>query len=202
MQGKKLIDRHMDAAQKSMRDRFPHLQGLQTTLLSQKRDGIASISESGGFLAEGKNNIYVLCNHFMFKLRILLNLYDGLFSLVIDVTGSLYLFSAIGIQIMFDKERNHWIATHYQNGKVKVYHSCFSGSLSPSIREILVRLYRPAVQDNSLVVTVMPIVQQRGSADCGLFAIGTAFRAASGLSCDLSKKNLGNTSRKTLTLGY
>ena len=26
--------------------------------------------------------------------------------------------------------------------------------------------------DNSLIVTVMSIVQQRGSADCGLFAIG------------------------------
>ena len=56
---------------------------------------------------------------------------------------------------MFDKERKHWIATHYQNGKVKVYDSCFSGSLSPSIREMLVHLYRPAVRDNGLVVTVM-----------------------------------------------
>ena len=69
-----------------------------------------------------------------------------------------------------------------------------------SIREMLVCLYWPAVWENSLVVTAMPIVQQRGSADCGHFAIGTAFQAASCLSCGL--KNFGNTSRKTLTLGY
>ena len=88
---------------------------------------------------------------------------------------------------MFDKEKKHWIATHYQNGKVKVYDSCFSGSLSPSICEMLVCLHWPAVRDNSLVVTVMPIVQQSGSADCGPFAIGTA---ASGLSCDLKQEEL------------
>ena len=57
---------------------------------------------------------------------------------------------------------------------MKVYDSL--GSLSLSIHEILVRLSQPAVQDNRLV-TVMPIVQQRGGADCGLFAIGTDFQA-------------------------
>ena len=70
-----------------------------------------------------------------------------------------------------------------------VYDSCFSGLLSPSIHEMLVRLYRPAVRDSSLVVTV--IVQHRGSADYGLFAIGTAFQAASGLSCDLKQEDSG-----------
>ena len=55
---------------------------------------------------------------------------------------------------------------------------------------MLVHLYQPAVLDNSLVVTVMLIVQHRGSADCGLSAIGTAFQAASGLSCDLKQEEL------------
>ena len=50
------------------------------------------------------------------------------------------------------------------------------------------RLYH--LQDNSLVVTVMPIAQQRGSADCGLFAIGTPCQAASGLSCDLKQEEV------------
>ena len=81
MQGKKLIDRHMYAAQKLMRDQFPHLQGLQTTLLSQKRDAVVSISESGGFLAEGKNNIHILCTSFHGKLTSH-NLYNCLFSLM------------------------------------------------------------------------------------------------------------------------
>ena len=62
VQGKKLTDKHMDAAQKLMQDQFPHLQGLQSTLLSQKRDSIVSVSESGGFLAEGKKtHSYILC---------------------------------------------------------------------------------------------------------------------------------------------
>ena len=52
-----------------MQDQFPHLQGLQTTLL----DGIVSISESGGFLAESKNNIYVLCTSFHCKLTWILS---------------------------------------------------------------------------------------------------------------------------------
>ena len=70
-----------------------------------------------------------------------------------------------------------------------------SGSLSPSICWMLVCLYPPAVRD-SLFVT---IVQQRGSADFGLFAIGTALQATSGLSCDLQQVNLGKTSMETLT---
>ena len=94
-------------------------------------------------------NIHVLCT-----------LFHGKLSFVNDMTGSLYLFSIVGIQIMFNEERNHWIATHYQNGNVKVYDFCFSGSLSPSIRDTLVHLYRPLStccpgRNNSLVVTVM-----------------------------------------------
>ena len=91
---------------------------------------------------------------------------------------------------MFDAEREHWLTTHYKNGKVMVYDSCFSGTLSPSVHEMLVRLYRPAIRGDSLVCTVMPIVQQTGGTDCGLFAIGTAFQAASGLSCNLKQERL------------
>ena len=91
---------------------------------------------------------------------------------------------------MYDKERKHWITTHYRNGKVFVYDSYFSGSLSPSMQEMIVRLYRPAVQDNSLVVMVMLIVKQRGSTDCGLFTISTAFQAASRLCCNLKQEDL------------
>ena len=66
---------------------------------------------------------------------------------------------------------------------------------------MLVCLYRPAVQDNSLIVTIMPSVQQRGSADCGLFAIGTAFQAASGLSCDLKQGELSQQLKENFNTG-
>ncbi len=91
---------------------------------------------------------------------------------------------------MYDQERKHWLTTQYKDGKVFVYDSCFSGTMSPSVREMISRLYRPAIRANTLVCTVMPIVQQTGSNDCGLFAIGTAFQAAAGLSCSLKQKDL------------
>ena len=69
---------------------------------------------------------------------------------------------------------------------MKVYDSCFSGSLPLSIREMLSH----------------PIVQQTGSADCGLFAIGTAFQAASGLSCGLKQEELRQHLKETLALGF
>ena len=49
------------------------------------------------------------------------SLYNCLFSFINDVTGSLYLFSAIAVQVMLDKERKHWIATHYQNVKGVIF---------------------------------------------------------------------------------
>ena len=41
-----------------------------------------------------------------------------------------------------------------------------------------------------LVGTVMPIVQQTGGTDSGLFAIEMAFQAASGLSCNMKQERL------------
>ena len=37
---------------------------------------------------------------------------------------------------------------------------------------------------------------------CGLFAIGTAFQAASGLSCELQQEELRQHLNETLSLGY
>ena len=53
----KLCDRHMHAANKLLAVQFPHLQGLQSTLLSQT--SFTSIQESGGYMSEGK--VLVLC---------------------------------------------------------------------------------------------------------------------------------------------
>lgn len=53
--GQRLTDKHMHAAQTLLKVQFPHLQGLQTTLLSQRKENIVSISENGGFLVEGEH---------------------------------------------------------------------------------------------------------------------------------------------------
>ena len=71
---------------------------------------------------------------------------------------------------MYVEEHGHWICTSYLNGVVRVYDSLFNGKLSPSVKEMLVRL-RPAVASGHLVVTLTPTQQQQGKSDCGLFAI-------------------------------
>lgn len=55
----KLCDRHMHAANKLLAAQFPHLQGLQSTLLSQT--SFTSIQESGGYISEGKCFIVLIC---------------------------------------------------------------------------------------------------------------------------------------------
>ena len=42
------------------------------------------------------------------------------------------------------------------------------------------RLYRPAVRDNCLMVTAVSFQQQEGDADCGLFSIAAAYHSAVG----------------------
>ena len=81
------------------------------------------------------------------------------------------------VQILFVPERKHWIATAYHDGEVD---SLFPGSLTPSTEEQLVRLYRPAVRDSCLMVTAVPVQQQEGGVDCGLFSIAAAYHSAMG----------------------
>ena len=50
--GGMLFDIHMNAAQKLLGEQFPHLQSLQSTLLSQTSSFIP-VSECGGFYPEG-----------------------------------------------------------------------------------------------------------------------------------------------------
>ena len=50
--GRKLTDRHMEAAHKVLAEQFPHLQGLQSTLLAQT-GGFTPVSECSGFIPEG-----------------------------------------------------------------------------------------------------------------------------------------------------
>ena len=87
----------------------------------------------------------------------------------------LYNFYDAAIQILHVQERQHWVASSYLNGEVQLYDSCSSGSLSPSLQEQLLQLYKLAVKDDQLMVTIQ---QQRGPEDCGLYSIATAYDAA------------------------
>ena len=46
--GDQLTDEHINAAQKLIKEQFNHLQGLQDTLLSQKREEINAVEQSAG----------------------------------------------------------------------------------------------------------------------------------------------------------
>ena len=96
-------------------------------------------------------------------------------------------FQPTGVQILFERERNHWVTTSLHDGEVRLYDSCFHGhKLSASIEEQLVRIYKTSVRDRVLPVTVMPVQQQTGSVDCGVFSIAFAYHAALG-------ENVGRT---------
>ena len=48
------------------------------------------------------------------------------------------------------------------------------GSLSDSLSVQLVELYHPAIQNGVLMMILLPVQQQEGTQDCGLFCIANA----------------------------
>ena len=88
----------------------------------------------------------------------------------------------LAIQIHHVPERAHWVISSYIGGEVSVYDSLSNGSLSDSLSVQLVELYHPAIQNGMLMVTLVPIQQQEGAQDCGLFCIANAYTVALGKS--------------------
>ena len=82
---------------------------------------------------------------------------------------------AIAVQIHHVPGRAHWVTSSYTGAEVSVYDSMAVGSLSNSLSVQLAELYRPAIQDGMLMVTMVPVQQQEGSVDCGLFSIANAY---------------------------
>ena len=79
------------------------------------------------------------------------------------------------------EETEHWIATALINGEVLLFDSCFDGKLLPSAELQIAQMYRPLIASNGLLLTVVPIQQQKsGSNNCGLFAIAAAYHVAKG----------------------
>ena len=49
-----LMDKHVDVASRLLRSQFPHLQGLQSSLISQSRYGFNPVEVSGDSVPKGK----------------------------------------------------------------------------------------------------------------------------------------------------
>ena len=62
-------------------------------------------------------------------------------------------------------------------GEVYIYDSAFDGTLTPSAELQIAQLYRPLIESNGLLVTVVPIQQQIQANNCGLFSIAAAYSA-------------------------
>ena len=84
------------------------------------------------------------------------------------------------VQVLFVPERDHWVTTSYHEGEVRLYDSKFNHVLSDSLKEQIAIIYKEATQSNVLTVRAMPVQQQTGGEDCGLFAIAFAYHAALG----------------------
>ena len=63
---------------------------------------------------------------------------------------------------------------------MNLYDSLFTGKLTPSLEEQLIRIHRPAIQDSGLLVRAVPVQQQTGNTSCGAFSIAFAYHAAKG----------------------
>ena len=64
------------------------------------------------------------------------------------------------------------------DAELKLYYSMFTGELTLSLEEQLVRIYSPLPRDEPLVITTVCVQQQSGGTDSGLFVTAFALHAA------------------------
>ena len=72
----------------------------------------------------------------------------------------------------------HWVCSRITAEGVFLYDSAFSGKTSEELDVQLALLY--ATNEPELKINVIPIQQQRGVSDCGLFAAAVVFAIISG----------------------
>ena len=84
------------------------------------------------------------------------------------------------VQILYVSERQHWLTVSYLNDDLKVYDSICGSKFTTSVELQIASSFASASQGDSLVATVVPVQQQLGEVDCGLFAAAFAFHAAKG----------------------
>ena len=75
---------------------------------------------------------------------------------------------------------DHWVTSQLIGREVRVYNSLGADTLTSSMDEQLARIYKPFVANGGLLVSRMPVQQQKDGFDCGLFSIAFAYHAAAG----------------------
>ena len=150
--GGMLNDKHIYAAMKLIKKQFPHIGGLEPTVLCQ----------ISGFSAVSKNGIANLCHYYTVVVT----------HVVIIIT--------VSIQIHFTGKA-HWVTSAYV-GEVKLYDSCVGTVLTKSLKTQLKQIYNSCVneKDGYLMISEMPVQQQSNLTDCGIFSIAFAYHLALG----------------------
>ena len=79
-------------------------------------------------------------------------------------------------------ERHHWILSSFRENDVSIYDSLSSLPLTASVEQQLLQVYGATMphESNGLLVSSVPVQQQRGECDCGLFVIATALHIGAG----------------------
>ena len=79
-------------------------------------------------------------------------------------------------------ERHHWILSSFHENDVSTYGSLSSLPLTASVEQQLLQVYGATMPhgSNGLLVSSVPVQQQRGECDCGLFVIATALHISAG----------------------
>ena len=79
-------------------------------------------------------------------------------------------------------ERHHWILSSFHENDVSIYDSLSSLPLTTSVEQQLLQVYGSTMPhgSNGLLISSVPVQQQRGECGCGLFVIATALHIAAG----------------------
>ena len=132
--GAELSDRHINLAQKILKEQFPSLNGLNSTLLQLKQQ---KLTEN------------------MVKNK---------------------------LQIIHCSERHHWVTASTVKaapGVVIVVDSLFK-SIDTETKSIILNLFQPNIVSEPMIKLLVRSQQQKGSKDCGVFAIAMATTIALG----------------------
>ena len=100
--------------------------------------------------------------------------------LTVVVNNNTNFYSYIALQFFIEPERQHWVATAYIDGQVRLYDSNFTGSLSTCLTKQICQVYQNAVMDERLLVPVVAVQQQTGATECGVMAITNGYHAVYG----------------------
>ena len=95
---------------------------------------------------------------------------EGLQSTLLAETGGFLPINDTAVQILFERERNHWVTTSLHDGQVRLYDSCFHHhQLCASVEEQLVCIYK--YQFKVTFYTGYSYTSTAANQECGLPSI-------------------------------